>query len=245
MKKKVVAVIQARMGSTRLPGKVLMHICDKPILEHVVTRVLNANEIDDVVIATTMNSQDDLLEEYCLEKGYKVFRGSENNVLSRFYGAAKAYKSDAIVRITADCPLIDYQILDEMVKVYRNNNQFFVTNAGPDDEKRTYPRGFDVEIIGFGFLEEAYENATDGYELEHVTPYLYEHHEMIYHHINDVDYSKYRLTVDTEEDFMAISQIYKNLYHGIHDFALKDIVELMEKNPEISELNNHIEQKRY
>lgn len=243
MSKKVIAIIQARMGSTRLPGKVLMDIEGKTILNHVVDRVKKCKEVDDVIVATTTLDRDDVIIKELKQIGCNYYRGSEDNVLQRYYEAALLYEGDIIIRITSDCPLIDPNIIDEMVKYYLTHDYSMVTNAGVDMKNRTYPRGLDTEVFSFKILEEAYKNATLDYQREHVTLYIYENEESIYYYKNDVDLSKYRLTLDTIEDFKLIKAIYKNLYSGENTFYLKDIIKLMESNPHLYFINNNIEQK--
>lgn len=241
---RVLAIIQARMGSTRLPGKVMMKIQGKTVLNHVISRVKQSKEIDDIVIATTIKSDDDIIEEEALRLNVKCFRGSEEDVLSRYYYAAKENNADVIVRITSDCPLIDPKIVDEIIKLYNMHNYGIVANASSDLTKRTYPRGLDTEVFSFEQLEIAYKRADLKYQREHVTPYIYENCNNAFFYKNDVDYSKYRWTLDTEEDFELISKIYDKLYGGNHDFYLNDILELFERQPELFNINKHIEQKK-
>ncbi|TJX68845.1 acylneuraminate cytidylyltransferase [Soehngenia saccharolytica] len=241
---KIGAIIQARMGSTRLPEKVMKRIQGKTVLGHVIERVRQSKLIDEIIIATTTNEQDRIIESEALGYGAKVFRGSEDDVLSRYYYAAKENNIDIIVRITSDCPLIDPMIVDEIIEFYNDHDFDIVTNAGNDLSNRTFPRGLDTEVFSFHFLEKAYNNATEKYQREHVTPYIYETSTNVFYYKNKTDYSKYRWTLDTEEDFELIKRIYDNLYHGVHDFYLNDIIKLFDKMPELYEINAHIEQKK-
>ena len=177
---KIGAIIQARMGSTRLPGKVMMTLKNKTVLEHVIERVRQSNWIDEIIIATTTDKKDNDIEKEALKCGVKVFRGSEDDVLSRYYYAAKEYGLDIIVRITSDCPLIDSKVLDEVIQFYVDKNYDVVSNAGADLSKRTYPRGLDTEVFSFKVLENAFTNAKEPYQREHVTPYIYEKSDKIY-----------------------------------------------------------------
>lgn len=240
---KTVVIIQARMGSTRLSGKVMKILIDKTVLAHDIERVNQSQLIDDIIIATTNSETDDIIVKEAERCGVKVFRGSENNVLSRYYYAAKENKADIVIRITSDCPLIDPVIIDKVIDFYKNNKYDIVTNAGIDISKRTFPRGLDVEIFSFDKLEEAFINAIEPYQLEHVTPYIYEH-GVIGNYINNVDYSKYRWTLDTDEDWTLINEIYRHLYHGKHNFYFEHVLRLMEKYPELSQINEHVEQKK-
>ena len=243
MNKKITVIIQARMGSTRLPGKVLMNISGKTVLYHVVDRVSQCRNIDDIIIATTTLDKDDLIVKEVEKIGCKYFRGSENNVLDRYYEAATFNKSDIIIRITSDCPLIDPLIADKIIEFYINNNYEMVTNACSDSSKRTYPRGLDTEIFSYNVLKKAKENAKESYQLEHVTPYIYENTTNIFYYKNNIDYSKYRFTLDTEEDLKLIKEIYNNLYFGENNFYLGDVIEVMENNPDLFFINNSIKQK--
>lgn len=242
--KKVVAIIQARMGSTRLLGKVMLKLCGKTVLAHDIERIKQSSLIDEIVIATTILEDDDIIEKEALKNGVKVYRGSEKNVLSRYYEAAKENNADIIIRITSDCPLIDPVIINNMIEFYLKNEYEVVTNVGAGIEYRTYPRGLDVEIFSFENLNEAHAYAKEDYEKEHVTPYIYDNSKKIYYFQNSINYSKYRWTVDTEEDFILIEEIYKELYKGKHDFYFEDILKLFYKKPELFEINKYVEQKR-
>lgn len=237
-------VIQARMNSTRLPGKVMKLLNHKTVLQHVVERVSQSTLVDTVVVATTDNAEDIAIFKNMDDLQINVFRGDENNVLSRYYYAASEYKLDVVIRITSDCPLIDAKLLDDMIKFYIENEYDMVTNAGSIPENRTYPRGLDVEIFSYKILSEAFENANYEYEREHVTPYIYEHSKKVFYYKNDTDYSMYRWTLDTREDWELIKLIYDNLYKDKHDFYMKEIIELMTNNNELVKINQHIEQKK-
>lgn len=241
---RTVAIIQARMGSTRLPGKVMMKLKDKTALAHDIERIKQSKSMDDIVIATTVNKEDDEIVQEALLNGVKVFRGSEEDVLSRYYGVALESRADIVVRVTSDCPLIDPKVIDEIVEYYKNNDYDLVTNAGSDLSQRTYPRGLDVEVFSFESLEKAYNNADAEYQKEHVTPYIYENSDRIYYYKNDIDYSKYRWTLDTEEDLELIKAVYDELYIGEHDFYLADVVKIFEKKPNLYDINKHVEQKK-
>ncbi|MBD1221297.1 cytidylyltransferase domain-containing protein [Virgibacillus halodenitrificans] len=240
---KVGAIIQARMGSTRLPGKVMKEIKGKTVLSHVIERVKQSKLIDDIVIATTVLDRDKAIEDEALKNGVKIYRGSEDDVLARYFLAAKESNVDVIVRITSDCPLIDPHIIDEIINFYINGSYDLVTNAGAD-AYRTFPRGLDTEVFSYEALETAFTNGSEMYHREHVTPYIYEHSNKIHYFKNDVDYSKYRWTLDTKEDFELIQEVYNRLYKGKHDFYLVDIIECFEQEPKLFRINSHIEQKK-
>jgi spore coat polysaccharide biosynthesis protein SpsF len=241
---KIGAIIQARMGSTRLSGKVMKKIKGKTVLQHVIERLQRSKLVHEFVIATTIHERDNTIENEALKYGVKTFRGSENDVLSRYYYAAKENEIDVVIRITSDCPLIDPCVIDDIISVYLDGGYDLVTNAGSDLTQRTYPRGLDAEVFSFEALEDAFVNAKEKYQSEHVTPYIYEHSSKIHYFKNDVDYSKYRWTLDTEEDFELINGIYNRLYKGRHDFYLNDIIELFKQEPNLLTINAHIEQKK-
>ncbi|MEF9951697.1 MAG: glycosyltransferase family protein [Clostridium sp.] len=236
-------IIQARMGSTRLPGKVMKKIEGHSILAHDIMRIKQANEIKDIIIATTIKEEDNLIVNEATIYGAKVYRGSEDNVLERYYYAAKENNVDTVIRITSDCPLIDPRILDKMIKEYDNNDYEYMSNQSAKLEERTFPRGLDIEIFSFKLLEDAYFNAKHDYQKEHVTPYIYENCTNKYHFKNGANYSKYRWTLDTQEDLEAIRYIYSYLYKGKHDFYMDEVISLMIEHPEIVEINSEIKQK--
>lgn len=242
---KIGCIIQARMGSTRLPGKVMMDLKGETVLHHVIERVKKSELIDEIVIATTVKEKDNIIVEEAKRNDVKYFRGSEEDVLSRYYHSAVEFGLDAIVRITSDCPLVDPFVIDEVVGLYSNNNYFLVTNGGAGENDRTYPRGFDTAIFSFDVLKKAFENANQQYQREHVTPYIYENYpDKIYRYKNEKDLSDYRLTLDTPEDYELIKKIYEKLYEGKHDFYLDEIIDFLEKNPELKAINKNIKQKK-
>lgn len=239
---KIGVIIQARLGSTRLPGKVLMNLQGFPVLYHVLSRMQEI-ENSQVVIATSTASGDDEIEEFCKENQVDCFRGSEENVLERFYQAAVHYNFDTIVRITSDCPLIDPQIATSIINYYYDMDCDLATNGGADPDNRTFPRGMDVSVFSYEVLEEAYKNATTKHQKEHVTPYIYEHKKIAYYK-QVKDQSKYRLTLDTKEDYQLIKAIYAELYREGELFYLDDVVNLLESKPELTKINQHIQQKK-
>lgn len=240
---KTAVIIQARMGSTRLPGKVMKYLKNRPVLWHVIERVKQAGMIDQIIVATTTQEKDKIIKEKCQEWGINIYCGSEDDVLARYYETAIKYSVDIVVRITADCPLIDPYVIDELVKFYYKSNYSLVTNAGVDLKNRTYPRGLDTEVFSFKILKKAYQNAYERYQREHVTPYIYENFNNVFYYKNSKDYSKFRLTLDTKEDYELINLIYKKMYSSKHNFYLKEIIELFNNNSELLNINNGIKQK--
>jgi len=221
---KTVAIIQARMGSTRLPGKVMKDLCGKTVLAHVIERVRVG--CDNIVIATT-------------ENGAEVFRGSEDDVLSRYYLAAKAAKADLVVRVTSDCPLYDGKLLADMLKYYKGED--YLSNT----IERRFPRGLDTEIFTFAALEKAHRMANEQYQREHVTPYIYQNPEKFKIRLfkRQPNLSDMRWTLDTEEDWQMILAVYNHLYKG-RIFSTVEVVKFLAKHPEIAKINAHIEQKK-
>ena len=241
---KIGAIIQARMGSSRLSGKVMKLLKGKTVLEHVINRVRLSNLIDVIIVATTTLERDNIIEAESKRCGAEVFRGSEDDVLSRYYYAAKKHNLDAVVRITSDCPLIDSYVLDSIINCFLKGTFDIVSNASAEPSQRTFPRGLDVEVFTFRMLEDTFNLATEKYQREHVTPFIYEKSQLVFYYKNDVDYSKYRLTLDTEEDYQLISTIYDRLYTEYGTFNLKEIIQLFIDDPSLFNLNAHIEQKK-
>jgi spore coat polysaccharide biosynthesis protein SpsF len=241
---KTVAIIQARMGSTRLPGKVMKKVAGKSLLEQQLMRVGRCKMLDAVVVATTEKNEDDLIDQECQRLGIDVYRGSEDDVLSRYYYAALEYRADVIVRLTADCPVIDPVIIDRVIGYYHEHypDYDYVSNT----LLRTYPRGMDTEVFSFQALEKAFHQSTDASSREHVTKYIYEHpsefHLLNVKHYDDL--SRFRWTVDTPEDFELISKIIESLVPTKPDYTMKDILELFELHPEWFNINAHVEQKK-
>jgi spore coat polysaccharide biosynthesis protein SpsF len=236
-------IVQARMTSTRLPGKVMKIVCDKPLLEHLIDRLKRVKYADQIVIATTVNETDNIIVELCKKLDISYCRGSEEDVLGRYYEAAVEYGGDVIIRITSDCPVIDPDVVGYLIDFYMKNlkKYDYVTNT----LKRTYPRGMDAEIVSFKALKEAHFNAYDPFDREHVTPFIrnrptqYRLHNIKY----SSDLSRYRLTVDTSEDMELIRRIFESLYYRNPLFSLKDMLDQMEHTPEWAAINAHIEQK--
>jgi spore coat polysaccharide biosynthesis protein SpsF len=211
---KTVLVTQARMGSTRLPGKVLLEVNKTPLLKIHLDRLNKSKNVDKIIVATTDNSVDDLIEKLSTEWGYEVFRGSENDVLDRFYNAVKNLNPEWVVRVTSDCPLIDPLLVDKVIEVTQANSMDYGSNV--IDE--TFPDGQDVEVCKFTALEMAWREAKRDSEREHVTPYIRNNSDLnggnIYKAIsikNDIDFSKIRITVDEERDFVLINKIIDEL----------------------------------
>lgn len=237
---KVVAIVQARMGSTRLPGKVLMDLGKVPVLERVLRRVQRAVQVQEVAVATTDKSADRAIVQECERLGVACVCGSEDDVLDRYQKAAKVLAADIVVRITSDCPLIDPQLIDETLASFFDKQADYASNS----LHCTYPRGLDAEVFTVAGLQRAGAEATRAYEREHVTPYFYEHPEIfkVIHVTGEADYSHYRWTLDTPEDLQLIRAVYSHMGNR-DDFSWLDVIQLMERRPELADLNAHIVQK--
>jgi glutamate-1-semialdehyde aminotransferase/spore coat polysaccharide biosynthesis protein SpsF (cytidylyltransferase family)/predicted dehydrogenase len=233
----VVAIIQARMGSSRLPGKSLAEIENRPMLWHVIQRVKRATLVDRVVVATSTAAADDAIEAMCQENGVHCYRGSENDVLDRFYVAARGEKASQIVRITADCPLIDPDVIDRVVRRFQRGDLDYASNA----MVRSYPDGLDTEIFSFSALEMAWHEASKTSEREHVTPYMRSNKFRTANVENDSRsfYQHYRWTVDETADLEFIRAVYK-AFRDRESFGMNDVLELIEKTPGLEKMNSEI-----
>lgn len=239
-----IVIIQARTGSTRLPNKVLYKLFDKTILDHVVERVRKSKLVDKIVIATTDLEEDNLIVSEAKRLSCEFYRGSEENVLERYYKAAVENSAEVVIRITSDCPLIDPRLIDDFIGYYVNNDVEMVSNAGVIAENRTYPRGLDIEVFSFDILEKSYKYGHMQHHIEHVTQYIYENSKKVYYYKNEEDYSNFRWTLDTKEDLNMIKEIYNGLYKGEHNFYFDEILEFVQKNEWIPNMNKDIEQKK-
>ncbi|NQT66900.1 MAG: glycosyltransferase family protein [Actinobacteria bacterium] len=235
---KILGIIQARMSSTRLPGKVLLDLEGKCVLEHVINRVNSAKMIDDVIVATTIKKEDLQILKICNSIGIKVFCGSEENVLDRYYQAAKLFNPEHIVRITSDCPMIDPKVIDKVINLHLKEKADYTTNVITE----TFPDGEDVEIFTFETLNKAWRNAKLLSEREHVTPYIKKHPKIfkIRNLENDKNLSNKRWTLDNPEDYEFIKVIYKNLYVKNHLFGVEEILDFLNRNPDVERINEHI-----
>jgi len=232
---RIIAIIQARIGSTRLPGKVLKIAAGKPLLWHVITRVKKAKTLDGVVVATTNSAQDDKIVILAERLGAGVYRGSENDVLDRYYLASREFKADAVVRITSDCPLIDPLVIDDAVRLFKNSGADYVSNT----VTLSYPNGVDVEVFKFSALERAWREARLASEREHVTPYIWKRPGIfkIAQLVNSEDWSNYRITVDDDKDLMLVRRIFAEFKNKLF-FSTRDVVRLLQRKPELPEINS-------
>jgi spore coat polysaccharide biosynthesis protein SpsF len=237
---RVVAIIQARISSTRLPGKVLKDIGGQSMLAQVVRRTQQATLVDQVVVATTGNSADDAIVAECVRLNVPAFRGDEEDVLDRTYQAAAAHKAEAVVRITSDCPLIEPEVVDRVVNAFLKIRPDYASIC----LERTYPRGLDVEVMTCAALECAWREAQEPYQRVHVTPYIYQHpHKFgLLSVTNDTNYAKYRWTVDTQEDLDFVREVYDRL-DSCDGINWTQVLNLLARAPELLQMNRAIRQK--
>lgn len=257
----ILAIVQARMGATRLPGKVLADIGGQPMLIRVVERVRRARKLDEVVVATTRTAQDDPLAEVCRRHGYPFYRGEMQDVLDRFYQTARTFHATVVVRITADDPVIDPQLVDLTVSEFQQAAADFAANRLPPPWHRTYPNGLDVEVCSWAALERAWQEARQPFQREHVMPYFYEglpvestlgtksltvisprgfRLRLVNH---DPDYGTLRWAVDTPEDLDLIRRIYAT-FGNRDDFTWEQVLSLFKSDPELAKINAAVRQKR-
>ncbi len=241
-----VAIIQARMSSSRLPGKSLVDIAGHPMLEWVIRRVRYSKLINLVMVATTTEPSDDPIEEICKKLQVQVFRGSMHDVLDRYYLAARKMKADIVVRITSDCPLIDSELIDKTIEALVATGSDFACNRLPPPMKRTYPIGLDVEVVRFEALERAWKEASQKNEREHVMPYLYEipGRFKVVKVDHDVDYGSLRWTVDTQEDLDLVRKIFV-LLGGRDDFSWLEVLEIVKNHPSLMDINSGVVHKGF
>ncbi len=272
MRPKMVAILQARMAASRLPGKVLLEIEGRPMLGWVVERTRLADTIEQVVVATTDSPADDPVEAYCNEQGYACYRGSQYDVLDRYYQAARLFQADIIVRITADCPLIDPGVIDATVSAFlgqpssKSSAPFsvasdrsavdgrrssvgpydFAANRLPPPWKRTFPIGLDTEVCSFAALETAWQEAQAPHQREHVMPFFYDQPERfrILHFTHHPDYGELRWTVDTPDDLDLVRQI-ASRFPGRIDFTWLEVLDLVQREPALGKINAAVQAKNY
>ena len=244
MTDRTIAIVQARMGSSRLPGKILKKIGDNPLLWHVVTRTRLASLLDETVVATTTKSRDDQVVDFCKKHDFEYTRGSEEDVLDRYYASANTHDADTVVRITGDCPLVSPEIIDRVVRIYRETEVEYANN------KFEYPNGLDVEAMQFETLERTWKEAESSEEREHVTPYIRSSDDFNKQKVtNPLDISTYSVTdadtilrwsVDYQSDLEFIREIYDRLsVNGSWTINQQAVFELLERAPEIVDMTDH------
>lgn len=237
----IVAIVQARMGSTRLPGKVLADIGGQPMLVRVVERARRARRLSGLVVATTTLDEDRVVEQLCAERGYVCRRGHPTDVLDRYYQVAREVGAGVIVRLTADCPLIDPDVIDQVVEAYQTSEPHVDFAANRFLDEWTFPVGLDVEVCSFRALARAWKEADKDYQREHVMPYVYEvpnrFRVLLVRHPRSLGH--HRWTVDTPEDLELVRRIYAH-FGGRDDFSWTEALSWVEENPALSEINAHV-----
>jgi spore coat polysaccharide biosynthesis protein SpsF len=236
-------IVQARMTSTRLPGKVLLPILSRPMLSYQLERLRHVSQADRIVIATTTNATDDPIVDFCATEGVDCTRGSEQDVLSRYFEAANRFAADTVVRVTSDCPLIDPQLVDSAISAYRDEagGCDYVSNM----IEPSWPYGMAVEVFSARALAEAHAEATEEAEREHVTPFIYWRpgRYRLKSLSMQPDLSQHRWTVDTPEDFELVRRILESLYPRKPCFGMADVLALLAEHPDWAAINRHIKQK--
>jgi spore coat polysaccharide biosynthesis protein SpsF len=234
----IAAIIQARIGSTRFPNKIFTDLAGKPVIWHIVNRLTYSRSVDRIIIATTVNPLDDKVEQWAKENSIRVYRGPEDDVLARYYGAAVHFGAETIVRITSDDPFKDPEVMDAVITRFLENRLDFAYNNHP----ATFPEGLDIEVFSFAALKAAQENSRDAYEREHVTQHFYRNpdqfRQMNLRQAEDLSYLRW--TLDTEKDYEMIRTVYDSLYKENSIFLMKDILAFLEKNPGVSSINSDV-----
>ena len=241
------AIIQARMGSQRLPGKVLMPICGHPMLWHVVARARAARSVEDVLVATSLAPDDDAIRTFCADSGIKVFSGSENDVLDRYHGAADTSGADPVVRITSDCPLVDPAVIDELLELYAGGSFDYagvsIGGAARVFGRNGYPDGLDAECVSRAALDRAWSEAIDPADREHVTSYIWRNRELFRCGTlaPETDWSDLRLTVDEPEDMRLVGSIYGALYReDSSPFGFGEVIAFLQSHQDLARSNRSL-----
>jgi spore coat polysaccharide biosynthesis protein SpsF len=234
----VIGIIQARMGSTRFEGKVLKEVNGIPLLRYQIDRLRKSRLLDKIVVATTTLDKDAVIEDFCKKNGVECFKGSEKDVLDRYYQCAKKYGAETVVRLTADCPLSDPVVVDNVITLFKNTKADFAANTVPHDNNK-FPDGCDVEVFSWQALERAHREVSDPHDREHVTFYFWRYNKdfATVRLDNKKDYSGYRITVDYPEDFEVIEFIIQELEKNKIFGHLDDIVAILDRNPKVKAKN--------
>lgn len=232
------AIIQARMSSTRLPGKVMMEFSGNSLLGHIIKRLSASKTLSKIIVATTVNPSDDRIQQWAEERSILCFRGSEADVLNRYFEAARKFDVKHIARITSDDPFKDPQVIDQVANLYFAESLDFAYNNKPP----SFAEGLDTEIFSFSALEQANKNATDPFEREHVTQHFYRNPDLFTQKNlqSPIDFSHLRWTIDTPEDMKMAQAVYAALYRPDSVFYASEILALLEKHPEISQINQQV-----
>ncbi|MEM3364394.1 MAG: glycosyltransferase family protein [Candidatus Micrarchaeia archaeon] len=231
---KIGIIIQARMGSTRLPGKSMMKICGKPLIWHVIERMKHSKNANVIIVATTTSKKDNPIVNLCKKENVPCYRGNEEDVLDRYYCAAKEHNLDIIIRVTGDSPLNDPILVDEMIDIFKKGNYDYVANVKPP-----WMDGFDVEVFSFRILEESWKRADMKSQREHVTPYMRDSGKFrVFYRKNDPRFENLQCSVDRKEDLIFARRIYREMYkRGLdHKFTYRDVIQLLEEKPQLTDI---------
>jgi len=231
-------IIQARMGSTRLPGKVLMDVTKgKPVLYYVINQLKHCKSIEKIIVATTTLQEDDKIAQFCIDNKISYFRGDSKNVLERHYICAEKFSLSKIIRMPSDKPLLDPEVVDEIVEIFNSNSFDYVTNFLPS----TFPGGTEVEVLSFSSLKKSWEKAMLPSEKEHVTSYIYNHRDdfRIFNVVNSENLSNFRWAVDRIEDLRLVREIVSKIHKN--PILIKDILELFKNEPNLVEINKQVD----
>lgn len=243
--RRVIAIIQARMSSTRLPGKIMLPLAGKPVLQHIIERLRMSEYIDEVVVACTTNYQDDMIIDLCDMLECKYYRGSEDDVMQRVVEACEKFEADIIVDVTSDCPCVDAGLADSFIETLVKLETDYVSNV----INRTMPRGLDMQVLTYKALERANREVDNVVDRSHVTSWIYKNpitqgtYRLSTKVMKESDYSEIRLTLDTEEDYQLLRLVFDSF--PVNDFGLEDLIKLINWYPEMFELNKHVPQKSY
>lgn len=233
------AIVQARMNSSRLPGKILMQLEGIPVLEHIIRRLNQVKSINSIIVATSDKDADDEVEKFCINRGVSCVRGSEENVLQRFGKVSELFPADIYIRATSDNPMIDIDLISNMISYFKNKQLTYTSY-------KNYPIGSGVEIFSSYSLKEALNNADKDYEFEHVTPYMYQSMKdrKVEYYTSEKDDSNIRMTIDTQSDLIFAQKVFKRLYSNNHFFGIEDIKALLTDEPDLIKINKNIHQKK-
>jgi spore coat polysaccharide biosynthesis protein SpsF len=235
----ICVLLQARMGSSRLPGKIMLPLANKLVLEHDIERIKKSKLINDVIVCTTSEEKDNCIAELCEKQNIKYFRGSQNNVLDRYYQASLIYKPDIIVRITSDCPMIDPNIIDSMIEEYlkiKKESKYYGVKYANPNKSHNFPDGFNPEIFSFDILEEAWKNAELESDKEHVGPYMRRNYGNLEYEVKlnkkyeNLNLETLHLSLDTPKDYQLLKNIFHNVYTKNNNFTIYDVLEYLNNN---------------
>jgi spore coat polysaccharide biosynthesis protein SpsF len=234
----VIAIIQARMGSIRLPGKVLMEVNGRPLLAYQLDRISKSKKLDRVVVVTSILEKDDAIESFCKDYGIDCYRGSENDVMSRYYECSKKYNPDTVVRMTADCPLIDPEIIDAVVQKFEDDDVDYCANTVPPETSK-FPDGSDIEVFSIKALEMANTEVQDEHRREHVTFQFWQDEKYVSsQYTQEKDWSKYRITVDYPEDFEVVNYIFNKLEKDSLFGSLNEVINIIDSDQKVKKKNS-------